>query len=173
MCANNFAADDIGRGLLVRRGEVSTAYLWRSEQVRGYAVVICTGRHVAEPTELEEGAAAFYNRLERGKLAVASDSVLNAIAQALQLDDVEREHLFDLARAGDLRALRPDGAPGPGPRSPSGRTRPGWSQPGTRRGDVAAHRRILHARAHPTPLTCGTATPPGRPVTPRAGCPGG
>jgi hypothetical protein len=47
MCANDFAADDIGRGLLVRRGEVSNAYLWRSGQVRGYSVVICTGHHVA------------------------------------------------------------------------------------------------------------------------------
>ena len=61
MCANDFAADDIGRGLLVRRGEVSNAYLWRSGQVRGYSVVICTGRHVAEPTEPdEEEAAAFW-----------------------------------------------------------------------------------------------------------------
>ncbi|MFC8536631.1 HIT family protein [Streptomyces sp. NPDC057249] len=61
MCANDFAADDIGWGLLLRRGEVSNAYLWRSGQVRGYAVVIYTGRHVAEPTELDgETAAAFW-----------------------------------------------------------------------------------------------------------------
>lgn len=41
----------------------------------------------------------YYNRLERGNLAGASESVLEAIARALQLDDAEREHLFDLARA--------------------------------------------------------------------------
>ncbi|MEH0407403.1 hypothetical protein ACFY7V_33835 [[Kitasatospora] papulosa] len=35
MCTNDFTADDIGWGLLVRRGEVSNAYLWRSGQVRG------------------------------------------------------------------------------------------------------------------------------------------
>jgi transcriptional regulator with XRE-family HTH domain len=40
----------------------------------------------------------YYTRLERGKIRGASDSVLNAIARALQLDDVERAHLFDLAR---------------------------------------------------------------------------
>lgn len=40
----------------------------------------------------------YYIRLERGNLAGASDSVLTAIAAALQLDDAEREHLFDLAR---------------------------------------------------------------------------
>lgn len=41
----------------------------------------------------------YYTRLERGNLGGASDSVLEAIAQALQLDDAERAHLFDLARA--------------------------------------------------------------------------
>jgi transcriptional regulator with XRE-family HTH domain len=41
----------------------------------------------------------YYTRLERGELAGASDSVLEALAHALQLDDAERAHLFDLARA--------------------------------------------------------------------------
>jgi hypothetical protein len=41
----------------------------------------------------------YYTRLERGDLAGASDSVLQALARALQLDDAERAHLFDLARA--------------------------------------------------------------------------
>ena len=41
----------------------------------------------------------YYTRLERGDLAEASDSVLEALARALQLDDAERAHLFDLARA--------------------------------------------------------------------------
>jgi transcriptional regulator with XRE-family HTH domain len=41
----------------------------------------------------------YYRRLERGNLAGASDQVLDAIARALQLDDAERTHLFDLARA--------------------------------------------------------------------------
>lgn len=62
MCANDFSADDIGWGLLLRRGEVSNAYLWRSGQVRGYTVVIYTCRHVAEPTELDEGEAAAFWR---------------------------------------------------------------------------------------------------------------
>lgn len=41
----------------------------------------------------------YYIRLERGNLAGASDSVLEALARALQLDDAETAHLFDLARA--------------------------------------------------------------------------
>lgn len=40
----------------------------------------------------------YYTRLERGDLAGASDSVLGALARALQLDEAETAHLFDLAR---------------------------------------------------------------------------
>src|SRR5689334_18581480 len=43
----------------------------------------------------------YYSKLERGAIAGASASVLDAIAQALQLDDTERAHLLDLARAAD------------------------------------------------------------------------
>lgn len=41
----------------------------------------------------------YYVRMERGNLSGASDAVLDGIATALQLDDAERAHLFDLARA--------------------------------------------------------------------------
>src|SRR2546423_13001507 len=41
----------------------------------------------------------YYTRLERGDMNGASESVLNALAGALQLDDAERAHLIDLARA--------------------------------------------------------------------------
>jgi transcriptional regulator with XRE-family HTH domain len=41
----------------------------------------------------------YYTRLERGNAAGVSDTVLEALAKALQLDDIERRHLFDLARA--------------------------------------------------------------------------
>lgn len=40
----------------------------------------------------------YYTRLERGNAAGVSESVLEALARALQLDDAERAHLFDLAR---------------------------------------------------------------------------
>jgi transcriptional regulator with XRE-family HTH domain len=43
----------------------------------------------------------YYAKLERGAIAGASASVLEAIAEALHLDDTERAHLFDLARAAD------------------------------------------------------------------------
>jgi transcriptional regulator with XRE-family HTH domain len=40
----------------------------------------------------------YYTQLERGDVAGASDSVLNAVARALRLDEAERLHLFHLAR---------------------------------------------------------------------------
>jgi transcriptional regulator with XRE-family HTH domain len=40
----------------------------------------------------------YYVRMERGNLAGASESVLEALARALQLDDAERDHLHALAR---------------------------------------------------------------------------
>jgi transcriptional regulator with XRE-family HTH domain len=41
----------------------------------------------------------YYTRLERGTATGVSESVLESLARALQLDDAERAHLFDLARA--------------------------------------------------------------------------
>ncbi len=41
----------------------------------------------------------YYTRLERGNAHGVSDSVLDALARALRLDEAERSHLFDLARA--------------------------------------------------------------------------
>ena len=41
----------------------------------------------------------YYTRLERGNLSGVSDSVLDALSRALRLDEAERSHLYDLARA--------------------------------------------------------------------------
>lgn len=41
----------------------------------------------------------YYTRLERGNLTGVSDSVLESIARALELDRAEHEHLYELARA--------------------------------------------------------------------------
>lgn len=40
----------------------------------------------------------YYTRLERGNLTGVSESVLDAIARALQLDRAEHDHLYNLAR---------------------------------------------------------------------------
>jgi transcriptional regulator with XRE-family HTH domain len=49
----------------------------------------------------------YYARLERGNLRGASESVLESLAGALQLDEAERAHLLDLAKA-----AAPSRAPG-------------------------------------------------------------
>ena len=49
----------------------------------------------------------YYVRLERGNLSGASDSVLDVLAHALQLDEAERTHLYDLARAATPSGRRP------------------------------------------------------------------
>ncbi|MEU4489997.1 helix-turn-helix transcriptional regulator [Streptomyces purpurascens] len=48
----------------------------------------------------------YYTRLERGNLSGVSDSVLDALAKALRLDDTERDHLHALARAANARPAR-------------------------------------------------------------------
>ena len=49
----------------------------------------------------------YYTRLERGDMSGASEGVLEALARALQLDDAERAHLYDLARAAHPAGVRP------------------------------------------------------------------
>ena len=49
----------------------------------------------------------YYTRLERGDMSGVSDSVLDALARALELDDAERAHLFDLARAAQPAPVTP------------------------------------------------------------------
>jgi transcriptional regulator with XRE-family HTH domain len=46
----------------------------------------------------------YYTRLERGNAHGVSDSVLEALVRALQLDEAERAHLYDLARTANATA---------------------------------------------------------------------
>jgi transcriptional regulator with XRE-family HTH domain len=48
----------------------------------------------------------YYNRMERGNLSGASESVLDTLARALRLDEAEHAHVFDLARASQPRPRR-------------------------------------------------------------------
>jgi transcriptional regulator with XRE-family HTH domain len=52
-------------------------------------------------------SSEYYTRLERGNATGVSESVIDGIAQALQLDEAERTHLLDLLRtAGTTRPPR-------------------------------------------------------------------
>ncbi len=55
----------------------------------------------------------YYTRLERGNARGASDSVLDALARALQLDEAERAHLFDLVHISNAAAGTPRRPPRP------------------------------------------------------------
>ncbi|MFK4481628.1 helix-turn-helix transcriptional regulator [Curtobacterium sp. AB7] len=57
-----------------------------------------TGLRREEVARLAGVSIDYYTRLERGNLQGVSDSVLEAIAGALQLDAAELEHLRDLSR---------------------------------------------------------------------------
>jgi transcriptional regulator with XRE-family HTH domain len=61
----------------------------------------------------------YYTRLEKGKVANPSDSVLEAISRVLELDEAEHTHLLDLVRAGARRGptavRRRPGGPAPRP----------------------------------------------------------
>jgi transcriptional regulator with XRE-family HTH domain len=66
-----------------------------------------TGLRREEVALLAGMSVDYYVRLERGNLSGASDSVLEALAHALQLDEAERTHLYDLARAATPSGRRP------------------------------------------------------------------
>ncbi|MEU4365535.1 helix-turn-helix transcriptional regulator [Promicromonospora sp. NPDC023987] len=69
------------------------------------------GLRRAEVAMLAGVSLDYYTRLERGNIRGASDSVLGAIARALQLNDAEREYLFDLSRTAPAPASARDRKP--------------------------------------------------------------
>ena len=90
------AKDDVREFLTTRRAKVTP------EQAG--LPVYGTNRRVKglrrEEVALLAGISVeYYTRLERGNLRGASEVVLDGIVRALQLDEAERMHLFDLARA--------------------------------------------------------------------------
>src|SRR5205809_5699471 len=75
--------------------------------LRSYGSRRVPGLRREEVAVLAGVSIPYYIRLERGDVNGVSESVLEALARALQLDDAERAHLFDLARASQPTAARP------------------------------------------------------------------
>jgi transcriptional regulator with XRE-family HTH domain len=65
-----------------------------------------------EVAQLTSISADYYTRLEQGRLASASESVLDALANALRLSDDERKYLYRLANKDDQGQRRPPDAEG-------------------------------------------------------------
>src|SRR6478609_8561664 len=90
------------------RGEVREFLMSRRARLTPEEAGLAAGsnRRVAglrrsEVAVLADVSVEYYAKLERGSIAGASSSVLESISRALRLDDTERAHLFDLARAAD------------------------------------------------------------------------
>jgi transcriptional regulator with XRE-family HTH domain len=106
--------NEVRNFLTSRRGRLTPAEAGVSDDGKLRRVVGLRRREVAD---LAGVSIEYYTRLERGNLAGVSDAVLSSIARALRLDDAERAHLFDLARASQ--------GPTRGPRVPkAAHTRP-------------------------------------------------
>src|SRR5256884_8599502 len=108
------ATNDIAEFLTGRRARVTPEQVglpaWGPRRVKGL--------RREEVASLAGVSVEYYKRLERGNASGVSDSVLDALARALQLDDAERAHLFDLARAANPAPSRPPRRP------PAQRARP-------------------------------------------------
>lgn len=65
------------------------------------------GLRRSEVATLAGVSVEYYTKLEQGALSGASLEILDCIAKALQLDDAERAHLFDLAHAASPVARPP------------------------------------------------------------------
>jgi transcriptional regulator with XRE-family HTH domain len=75
--------------------------------LRSYGSRRVPGLRREEVAVLAGVSVPYYNRLERGDMSGVSQSVLEALARALELDEAERAHLFDLARAAQPAIARP------------------------------------------------------------------
>ena len=89
------AATDIAEFLATRRARITP----EQAGLPSYGRRRVPGLRREEVASLAGVSADYYRRLERGQVSGVSELVLEALASALQLDDAERAHLFDLARA--------------------------------------------------------------------------
>ena len=88
--------DEVKAFLSSRRAKITPEQAGLSSYGRSRRV---PGLRRSEVADLAGVSVEYYAQLERGNLAGVSESVLDALARALQLDEAEREHLGDLARA--------------------------------------------------------------------------
>lgn len=82
--------------LVSRRGRVTPA---QAGIPAGLGSRRVAGLRRSEVAQLAGVSVEYYTQLEPGRIRGASDTVLDAVARALQLNEAERTHLFDLARA--------------------------------------------------------------------------
>ncbi|RKS07108.1 helix-turn-helix protein [Nocardiopsis sp. Huas11] len=141
--------------LISRRGKVTPEQVGLTQHGGRRRV---PGLRRGEVAELAGVSVEYYTQLERGRLGSASEGVLDALARALRLDEAERAHLFDLARAANagaalrrrpsVRQVRPGVQ-----RILDGQLSPAWVRNG--RSDIVAANalgRALHAPLFDDPV---------------------
>ena len=124
--------NDIAEFLTTRRAKITP------EQVGlpTYGQRRVKGLRREEVASLAGVSVEYYKRLERGNVSGVSELVLEGLARALQLDDAERAHLIDLARAAN--PVVPKRREADQARDPPGR--PADPRPDRRAGDRAQRR---------------------------------
>ncbi|HEX2301079.1 MAG TPA: helix-turn-helix transcriptional regulator [Pseudonocardiaceae bacterium] len=88
--------DEVKAFLSTRRAKLTPEQAGLAHYSRNRRV---QGLRRSEVADLAGVSVEYYARLERGNLSGVSESVLDSLARALQLDEAERAHLADLARA--------------------------------------------------------------------------
>jgi transcriptional regulator with XRE-family HTH domain len=86
--------DEVREFLVTRRARLTP----EQAGILSYGTRRVPGLRREEVAQLAGLSADYYTRVERGRTTGVSESVLEAIARALQLDDTERAHLFDIAK---------------------------------------------------------------------------
>jgi len=89
------ARSEIKEFLTSRRGRITP----EQAGLAAYGPRRVPGLRREEVAVLAGVSVPYYTRLERGDMGGVSQSVLEALARALQLDEAERLHLLDLARS--------------------------------------------------------------------------
>ena len=134
------AANDIAEFLTTRRARITP----EQAGLPSYGKRRVPGLRREEVASLAGVSVEYYKRLERGNVSGVSELVLEGLASALQLDDAERAHLFDLARAAS--PVAPE-APAAGQDSASARSCSASSTRSRRRRSSARHGDYLAANA--------------------------
>jgi transcriptional regulator with XRE-family HTH domain len=98
------AGNDIAEFLATRRAKITP----EQAGLPSYGQRRVPGLRREEVASLAGVSSDYYRRLERGHVSGVSDLVLESLSRALQLDEAEHAHLFDLARAaGRVGAVSP------------------------------------------------------------------
>lgn len=110
-CQRVRPANDLGDFLRSRRDTVTPEDagipVWGQRRVPGL--------RREELAQIAGISANYYTRLEQGQSTNASDAIIDALARALNLDDAERAHLYELARPGPAKRRRAARSESPNP----------------------------------------------------------